>query len=70
MATVRAALTLASGRTVVAYIPESAAGELPMYPRFRAAVLAQLRPQQDAYESSTLALRVLAIARFVPLTDG
>ena len=48
---------------VPAYLPESLAESLPMVPRFRVRLLADVRLSADRYESHAAALRVLALAR-------
>jgi hypothetical protein len=45
------------------YVPESAAGRLPMFARFTARVLAEVGFQEIQYEAHPSALRVLALAR-------
>jgi hypothetical protein len=55
---------------VPVYLPESIAEELPMYPRFRARVIAVLRLAADRYETHPAALRALALARLVTPPRG
>ena len=45
------------------YVPESAAGKLPMFARFSARILAEIGFQESQYEAHPTALRALAIAR-------
>jgi hypothetical protein len=47
------------------YLSEAAAKQLPMFTRFRARVVAELRLQLDQYETSASALRCVALARVV-----
>ena len=49
------------------YLPESLAKQLPLAPRMRARVIAEVHPQQDQYEPHPSALRALALARVVSL---
>ena len=62
----------AAGAVVVvpAYLPESLAEELPLYPRFRVRMVAEVRLGADRYESHPAALRVLALARVAPPPPG
>jgi hypothetical protein len=48
---------------VPSYLPEAIAEELPMYPRFRVRMVAEVRLAADRYETHPAALRVLALAR-------
>lgn len=53
-----------TGPTVVPlYLPEALAEGLPMYPRFKARVVAEVRLPADRYETHPAALRALALAR-------
>jgi hypothetical protein len=52
-----------AGALVPAYLPESLAEALPMYPRFRVRVVAEIRLPADRHETHPAALRVLAMAR-------
>ncbi len=52
-----------SGEPIPAYLPDKLARELPMFPRFGARLIAEVTMQQDPYETSPLALRVVALAR-------
>jgi hypothetical protein len=51
------------GTVVPAYLPEALAEVLPMYPRFKVRMVAEVRLAADRYESHPAALRVLALAR-------
>ncbi len=63
---IRASFVPAGGADALpAYLPESLAKELPLFLRFRARVLAELRVQLDQYEPSPIALRVVALGRLV-----
>jgi hypothetical protein len=65
---IRAAITPEGrGTPIPAYLPEHLEAELPLFQRFRGAVIAEVRAQQDQFESSPLALVVLAIARVLPM---
>jgi hypothetical protein len=46
-----------------AYIPESIANEIPMFPTLSARGIGEVKLQVDQYEASSLAFRVLALAR-------
>jgi hypothetical protein len=63
---VRALLGPASGDAVPAYLPVGVASRLPLFPRFRGRLLAEVHAQVDHDEAHPCALRVLAIARAVP----
>ncbi len=54
-----------NGDAIPAYLPESLAKELPLFLRFRARLLAELRVQLDQYEPSPSALRVVALSRLI-----
>jgi len=58
-----------AGRPWPLYVPEAAAGKLPMFARFPARVLAEVGFQENQYEAHPTALRALAIAR-VSSTPG
>ena len=49
------------------YLPESAAKLLPLYPRFRVRLVAEVHLQIDPYETNQACLRGLALARVSPL---
>lgn len=68
----RAALHLAgSTRPVPAYLPEALAPKLPLYPRFRVRLLAELHLSEDPLDAHEASLRVVAFGRVVSLTqDG
>ncbi|MFT3775578.1 MAG: DUF2169 domain-containing protein [Minicystis sp.] len=52
---------------VPAYLPDAMAARLPLYRRFAARIIAEAHLAQDEREASPVALRVVAIARTVPL---
>jgi hypothetical protein len=54
-----------SEHAIPLYLPEAAAKQLPMFARFRARLLAELRLQLDQDETSDSALRAVAIGRLV-----
>lgn len=53
-----------SGRIPV-YLPEAAAGELPLIRRFSVRAVADVRARQDSAEAAPLALRLLALGRVI-----
>jgi hypothetical protein len=53
-----------SGR-IPSYLPQSLARELPMFQRFAARLIVEVRTQLDQYETSPIALRVLAFGRLL-----
>ena len=55
--------------TLVGYLPAKLAKDLPMFQRFSARLLAEVRLGEDQYETSKLALRALALARVEALAD-
>jgi hypothetical protein len=55
----------AGAARVPAYLPPAMARSVPLFNRFPARLLAEVVPQQDAYEESRVALRVSAVARVV-----
>lgn len=59
---IRAGLTL-DGVVVPTYLPDALSKRLPLYRRFGARAIVEALPQQDQYETSHLALRVIALAR-------
>jgi len=61
----RASLTL-DGIEVPMYLPDALRKRLPLYRHFGARAIVEALPQQDQYESSPLALRVIALARSLP----
>jgi hypothetical protein len=63
---IRAGLTL-DGVVVPTYLPDALSKRLPLYRRFGARMIVEALPQQDQYETSALALRVIALARALPL---
>jgi hypothetical protein len=52
---------------VPAYLPDALAQRLPLYTRFRARILAEAHLAQDQYETHPTALKVIALARVMPL---
>jgi hypothetical protein len=62
---IRALFTTAEGACVPAYLPTAMARSTPLFERFPARLIAEVVPQQDAYEESPVALRVSAVARVV-----
>jgi hypothetical protein len=52
-----------SSTLVPTYLPEDVADALPMFPRFRVRLIAELRLAADRYEAHPAALRALALAR-------
>jgi hypothetical protein len=66
---VRALLTLdGAEHGVPLYLPEPAAKQLPMFARFRATILAELRLQLDQNETCESALRAVAVGRLFART--
>ncbi len=61
----RTLVAAGSGEPVPAYLPVGVASRLPLFPRFRARLLAELHAQVDHEEAHPCALRVLAVARVV-----
>lgn len=51
------------------YIPAALGKRLPLYDSFQVRVVALLVPREDQYESHPAALRLVAIARELPLAD-
>jgi hypothetical protein len=62
---IRALFTPAGGARVAAYLPAAMARSAPLFERFPVRLLAEVVPQQDAYEEGRVALRVSAVARVV-----
>ena len=62
---IRAGLTL-GGVVVPTYLPDALSKRLPLYRRFGARAIVEALPQQDQYETSPVALRVIALARALP----
>jgi hypothetical protein len=54
------------GAPLVTYLPDAAAPHLPVYPRFKARLIARVHLPMDRHEQSALALESLALARLVP----
>lgn len=59
--------SVGSSSRVPTYLPQALARELPMFQRFPARLIAEVRPQLDQYETSAIALRVVALARVLGL---
>ncbi len=55
----------ASAAPLPAYLPEALATRLPLFRRFKARAIVELRPQEDQYETHPDALVVLALARVI-----
>lgn len=62
---IRAALTV-DGVALPTYLPEALRKRLPLYRRFAARAIVEAIPQQDQYETSPIALRVIALGRALP----
>ena len=62
---IRASLTV-DGVALPAYLPEALSKRLPLYRRFAARAIVEAIPQQDQYEISPIALRIIALARALP----
>jgi hypothetical protein len=56
----------AAATPLVAYLTEAVAPILPMHTRFKVRLIARAHPPLDPYESSPVALEVLALARLCP----
>ncbi len=68
---IRALLAPSASRVKIpAYIPDKLAKDLPMFKRFGARVIAEAHVQQDEYESSENALKVVAFGRVISFTRG
>jgi hypothetical protein len=52
------------------YLPEALAARLPLFRRFRALAVVELRPQEDQYETHADALLVLALGRVLRRARG
>ena len=65
-ATMIAGVSERSLHAFTTYVPHDVAPRLPLLGTFRARLLAEPHPRQDPSESSTVALRTLAIARLIP----
>lgn len=62
----RALLSLSSGAAAVpTYLPEALAPKLPLFRRFKARAIVEIRPQEDQYESHADALLLLALGRLI-----
>ncbi|MBI4704073.1 MAG: hypothetical protein HY744_23435 [Deltaproteobacteria bacterium] len=66
------ALLLGAGQSVSVpvYLPEHVAKLLPMCPRLRARLIAELHARQDHHEAFSAALRAVAMARVLPPLGG
>lgn len=51
--------------SVVVYLPEEAAKDLPLFPSFSCRLLGEVHPQQDALESQPLTLLTVAVGRLL-----
>jgi hypothetical protein len=58
-----------SSRPMPAYLPEALAPKLPLYPRFRARLLAELHLSEDPLDAHEASLRVVALGRVVSLAQ-
>ena len=67
---VRAELSTSGTNAVPVYLPDALASQLPMFQRFRAKVIAEAHLSQDQYETSPTALKVIAVARVMPVGLG
>jgi hypothetical protein len=63
---IRALFTPAAGEPVVAYLPLSLEKRLPLFARLPVKLLAEIYPPQDPIEKSSVALKVVALARTAP----
>ena len=65
---IRGLLSVSGGPTPVpTYLPEAVSRQLPLYPSFKACVLAFITAPQDQNEAHPAALQVIAIGRTLPL---
>lgn len=63
---IRSLLAVPGGTSPIpAYLPESLENELPMFKRFRAKLIAEVRPTLDQSEAHPIALRVVALGRLI-----
>lgn len=62
----RALLAAGGAPAVPVYVPEALAGELPMFRRIKARMIAEVDQREDQYETSASALKVMALARVTP----
>lgn len=67
---VRAELSTSGSNPVPAYLPDELASRLPMFQRFRVKIIAEAHLSQDQYEASPSALKVVAVARVMPVGIG
>jgi hypothetical protein len=63
-------LPAGGSRHIPALLPESASASLPLFRRMRVRLIAEVDLQQDQDEADHFMLRVLALARAVPLTHA
>ena len=64
---VRALMSLAGSKNAIpAYLPEAVEPRLPLFRRFRAVAIAEIRPREDQFETHGDALLVLALGRLIP----
>jgi hypothetical protein len=63
----RALLHCGGTSPIPAYLPDSAAKVLPLFPRFKVRLVVEAHLQIDPYETNQAALRCLALARVSPL---
>lgn len=54
-----------SSSPIPAYVPAKLSKRLPLFRQFPARIIVEVLPQQDMYESSPIALRVVALARLL-----
>jgi hypothetical protein len=54
---------------VPCYLPEELRDELPLYARFPAHAIAELHARQDQFETSPIAMKCLALGRFVSTNE-
>ncbi|MFO0761812.1 MAG: DUF2169 domain-containing protein [Byssovorax sp.] len=59
-----------TGDPIPTYLPEKLSRDLPMFPRFGARLIAEVTMQQDPYENTPLALRVVALGRTLAVPRG
>jgi hypothetical protein len=67
----RALLAMPGARSALpVYLPEALANDLPLFQRFPAKLVAELRPQQDELDPPPHALIALALGRVLPASPG
>jgi hypothetical protein len=57
---------IGASERVPVYLLASLARQLPLYPSFRARVIAEVHPKVDRYEAHSVALRALALVHAMP----